>query len=60
MDNEKTVDLDILKAGLMFDRNVDCDGKRLLIFKTKLYTRGSFNVENMKKNLIYYVERLYR
>lgn len=44
----------------MFDRNVDCEGKRLLIFKTKLYTRGSYDVEHMKKNLIYYVERMYR
>ena len=44
----------------MFDRNRDIDGKKILIFKTALYTRGSVNVENMKKNLIYYVERLYR
>lgn len=54
------MDLDIINAGLMFHRGVDCDGKRILIFKTKLYTRGDFNVENMKKNLIYYVERMYR
>lgn len=44
----------------MFDHNVDCDGKRLLIFKTKMYVRGQYNVDSMKKNLIYYVERLYR
>lgn len=44
----------------MFDHNVDIDGKRLLIFKTKMYTRGAYNIEVMKKNLIYYVERLYR
>lgn len=60
MYNEKTVDVDVIKFGMMFDRNVDCDGKRILIFKTKMYTRGQFNIETMKKNLIYYLERLYR
>lgn len=60
MYNEKTVDVDVIKFGMMFDRNVDCDGKRILIFKTKMYTRGQFNIEIMKKNLIYYLERLYR
>lgn len=32
--------MDLINAGLMFDRGVDIDGKRLLIFKTKMYTRG--------------------
>lgn len=44
----------------MFDRNKDVDGKRLLIFNTKMYIRGTHNIDDMKKNLIYYVERLYR
>lgn len=32
--------MDLINAGLMFDRGVDVDGKKLLIFKTKMYTRG--------------------
>lgn len=58
--NERTADVELIKRGMMFERGVDVDGKKILIFKTKMYIRGECDVSQMKKNLIYYVERLYR
>lgn len=52
--------MELIKRGMMFERGVDVDGKKILIFKTKMYIRGECDVSQMKKNLIYYVERLYR
>lgn len=58
--NEKTINMDLIRQGMVFLRNVDRDGKRLLIFKSKLYIRGANNMTDMKTNLLYFIERLYR
>ncbi|CAM6031364.1 unnamed protein product, partial [Sphagnum compactum] len=38
----------------------DIDGKRLFMFRCKVYTRGSADTEELKKVLIYWVERTIR
>lgn len=36
------------------------DGKPLLIFKCKLYTKGSRDYGHMKRSLVYWIERIIR
>ncbi|XP_059610439.1 motile sperm domain-containing protein 2-like isoform X2 [Phlebotomus argentipes] len=63
--NFGTNDLDVsqlrqeyLHEGFMFPRNRDIDGKRLLIFRSKLYVRGTKDMDDVKRILVYWVERL--
>ena len=46
--------------GLTFSRGRDLDNKMLLIFKSKLYIRGSKNMDDLKRVLIYWIERSFR
>lgn len=47
-----------LHEGFMFPKNRDIDGKRLLIFRSKLYVRGTKNMDDVKRLLVYWVERV--
>uniref|UniRef100_A0A1B0D6P0 Uncharacterized protein n=1 Tax=Phlebotomus papatasi TaxID=29031 RepID=A0A1B0D6P0_PHLPP len=47
-----------LHEGFMFPKNRDINGKRLLIFRSKLYVRGTKNMDDVKRLLVYWVERV--
>ena len=40
--------------------NRDVDGCKMLIFSVQLHTRGSGNMEDLRKLMIYWIERLER
>ena len=46
--------------GLMFSHNRDLDNKIMLIFKSKLYVRGTKNLDDLKRCLVYWIERTLR
>uniref|UniRef100_A0A1B0CKR3 Putative phosphatidylinositol transfer protein pdr16 n=1 Tax=Lutzomyia longipalpis TaxID=7200 RepID=A0A1B0CKR3_LUTLO len=47
-----------LHEGFMFPKNRDINGKRLLIFRSKLYVRGTKDMDDVKRLLVYWVERV--
>lgn len=57
---EENVRLDYLQEGQMFVRNKDLDGRPLLIFLCKYFIRGAKNMDDLKRCLIYWVERALR
>ncbi|KAL0280054.1 UNVERIFIED_CONTAM: hypothetical protein PYX00_001464 [Menopon gallinae] len=58
--NEKNVNLELLESGSMFPHGKDRDGKTLLIFKSKKHVKGTYNFEDIKRVLVYWMERLER
>uniref|UniRef100_A0A1B0FK55 Major sperm protein n=1 Tax=Glossina morsitans morsitans TaxID=37546 RepID=A0A1B0FK55_GLOMM len=58
--NESDLRMDYLNDGFIFCHNHDIDGKPLLIFQTKNHIRGSKNMDDVVKILVYYIERLHR
>ncbi len=55
------VDLDstFIEKPILYTRNRDVDGKKLLIFSVSQHQKGK-NVDEMKKIFLYYIERLER
>uniref|UniRef100_A0A1A9W4J6 MSP domain-containing protein n=1 Tax=Glossina brevipalpis TaxID=37001 RepID=A0A1A9W4J6_9MUSC len=58
--NENDLRMDYLTNGFIFSHNVDIDGKPLLIFQTKNHIRGTKNMDDVVKIVVYYIERLHR
>lgn len=58
--DENSVRLDYLNDGFIFTRNYDLDGHPLLIFKTKKHIKGSKDMNEVLKVLVYWVERIQR
>ncbi|XP_055603864.1 motile sperm domain-containing protein 2-like [Uranotaenia lowii] len=58
--NESNVDAKLMRSGIIFPRGKDIDDKTLFIFRVRLYTRGSCNVNDMKRTFVYWLERLIR
>ncbi|XP_032528403.2 motile sperm domain-containing protein 2-like [Danaus plexippus] len=58
--NENTVNLDYLKEGIFFPQGRDIDSCLLFIMKSKLYHKGQKNVDEVKKIIIYWLERIER
>ncbi|TMW52556.1 hypothetical protein DOY81_002381 [Sarcophaga bullata] len=58
--NESNLRMDYLTDGVIFPHNKDIDGKPLLIFKTKLHVKGSKDMGEVLKVLVYWIERLHR
>jgi hypothetical protein len=58
--NETNVRLDYLQDGSFFARNKDKDGKVLLIFKSKKHVKGQRDMEELKRCVVYWFERLER
>ncbi|CAH2064861.1 unnamed protein product, partial [Iphiclides podalirius] len=52
------VKLDYLKAGIFFPHGRDVEGSLLFVTKWKLYTRGKTDVEELKKVIVYWLERM--
>ena len=58
--DETKIQKDFLDKGTMFIRNQDKWGKKLLIFKAKLHTKGTVAMEELQKFVVYYFERIER
>lgn len=57
---EDNVRMDYVEEGIMFPRGKDLDGKTLFIYRASLYTRGSKNLDEMKRVFLYWLERIIR
>ncbi|XP_058458227.1 motile sperm domain-containing protein 2-like [Malaya genurostris] len=57
---EDNIRMDYVHEGMMFPRGKDIDGKTLFIYRSRLYTRGSRNLDDMKRVFLYWLERLIR
>ncbi|CAH2083381.1 unnamed protein product [Euphydryas editha] len=57
---EETVNLDYLKEGIFFPHGRDIDSCLLFILKSKLYIKGKINIDDIKKVIIYWLERIER
>lgn len=58
--NENTVRLDYINEGIFFPRGRDVDGSLLLIFKSKNHIKGQRDMEEIKKIIIYWFDRIER
>lgn len=47
-------------AGLYYSRGKDRDGKKIFFFNCRLYVRGSRNLDELKRVLVYWIERTFR
>ncbi|XP_055840563.1 motile sperm domain-containing protein 2-like isoform X2 [Episyrphus balteatus] len=56
--NESNIRMDYLNQGLVFPRNRDKDGKTLLIFKAKLHVKGSKDMKELMRVVVYWIERV--
>ncbi|XP_072946728.1 motile sperm domain-containing protein 2-like [Epargyreus clarus] len=57
---EKTVNIEYVREGLFFPRGRDIDSCLIFIMKSKIYVKGQKNVAELKKVIIYWLERLER
>lgn len=57
---ENTLQSECLHSGIIFPRNKDLNGKNILIFKAKLHTKGTRDLSDIIKVLVYWIERLNR
>lgn len=58
--NENNLREEYLNDGLIFCHNHDIDGKPLLILTTRQHTRGSKDLNEVLRVLIYWIERIHR
>lgn len=58
--SESNVRVDYLSDGTIFSRGKDIDGSTLLIFKCKLHVKGQRDMDELKKCVVYWLERLER
>ncbi|XP_013189019.2 motile sperm domain-containing protein 2-like [Amyelois transitella] len=58
--NESTVRMDYLKEGTFFPRGRDVDGSLLMIVKAKMHVKGQKDFEEIKKIIIYWLDRIER
>ncbi|KFB50757.1 AGAP005556-PA-like protein [Anopheles sinensis] len=57
---EDNIRMEYINDGLMYPRGRDVDGKTVFIFKSKLYVRGTRNLDDLKKCFLYWIERIIR
>ncbi|KAM3955239.1 motile sperm domain-containing protein 2 [Aphomia sociella] len=58
--NESTIRMDYVKEGTFFPRGRDTDGSLLLIVKAKMHVKGQKDFEEIKKIIIYWLDRIER
>lgn len=58
--NETNIRLDYMKEGIFFPRGRDVDGCLLLIVKSKNHVKGQKDMEDIKKIIIYWFDRIER
>ncbi|XP_053672555.1 motile sperm domain-containing protein 2-like [Anopheles nili] len=57
---EDNIRMEYINDALMYPRGRDLDGKTVFIFKSKLYVRGTRNLDDLKKCFLYWIERIIR
>ncbi|XP_060534835.1 motile sperm domain-containing protein 2-like isoform X2 [Cylas formicarius] len=58
--SEKNIKMDIIIKGSFFPHGRDIDGKTIFIFKAKLHQKGTVNMDDLKRCVVYWFERLER
>jgi len=58
--NENSVNKSVLNKGSFFTHNRDKDGMKLIVFTLTRHVKGEDNIDDVKKVLVYYLERLTR
>jgi hypothetical protein len=58
--NESNIRMDYVREGIFFPRGRDIDGRLLLIIKSKMHVKGQRDFEDIKKILIYWLDRIER
>lgn len=57
---EENIRLDYVKCGSVFIHGRDIDDSVMIVFKSKLHTRGAQNIDDSKRCLVYWIERAFR
>uniref|UniRef100_A0A182LVN4 MSP domain-containing protein n=1 Tax=Anopheles culicifacies TaxID=139723 RepID=A0A182LVN4_9DIPT len=57
---EDNIRMEYIHDALMYPRGRDVDGKTVFIFKSKMYVRGTRNLDDLKKCFLYWIERIIR
>lgn len=57
---ELDLDMSILCSGVFFILEADCDGCLMMVFKCSKHNKGSVPIENVKKCINYWFERIER
>ncbi|XP_049293664.1 motile sperm domain-containing protein 2-like isoform X1 [Anopheles funestus] len=57
---EDNIRMEYIHDALMYPRGRDLDGKTVFIFKSKMYVRGTRNLDDLKKCFLYWIERIIR
>lgn len=58
--NETNIRMEYVKEGSIFPHGRDIDGCLLLVFRSKLFSKSKKNFEDMKRILIYWLDRIER
>lgn len=58
--SEDNIRMDYVHEGIMMARGRDLDGKIVFIYRSRLYTRGSRDLDEMKRVFLYWLERCIR
>ncbi|KAL1517251.1 hypothetical protein ABEB36_001038 [Hypothenemus hampei] len=57
---EQTIKMDLIVKGAFFPCGKDKDGKTLLIIKSKMHTKGAAEGDDLKRCIVYWLERTER
>ncbi|KAH1002437.1 hypothetical protein HUJ04_008524 [Dendroctonus ponderosae] len=58
--NEDNIRMDLIIKGAFFPHGKDIDGKQMLVFKCKMHTKGSVDMDEVKRCVVYWFERVER
>ncbi|XP_055377202.1 motile sperm domain-containing protein 2-like isoform X4 [Condylostylus longicornis] len=58
--NENNIRLDYMDVGAMFAKKQDIDGKYLIIVRSKLHQKGTKDMNELIRILVYWIERIHR
>lgn len=58
--NENTIRMDYIEEGVFFPRGRDIDGCLLLIFKARMHVKGQRDFDELKKIMVYWLDRIER
>lgn len=58
--NESNINIDFIKDGVFYYHGRDKDGCLLFIFKAKKHVKGQYDFEEVKRAVIYWLERIER
>lgn len=58
--DESKIRLDYIETGALFAHNKDVDGKTLLLVRSKNHVKGSKDMNELIKILVYWIERIQR